>query len=176
MYAAQVAGIASGLAVGEAITFEDIRLNNLSTIYDSEQMDALNSGGVVMAEFVRNRDTTNFRIVDDVTTYNDPTDPVRNQMGVGEGSDFLISELKIRLDEEFIGDRVINMSASLLKNSVQSFLDQKRRDNEIQDYNPEDVQVVINGEVANISFVIYPIRSLKRIEVSMVYRQQILEA
>lgn len=176
MYASQVAGIASGLPIGEAITFKDIRLTDLAEIYDSDQMDDLNSGGVVMAEFVRNRQNTNFRLVDDVTTYNDPTDPVRNQMGVGEGSDFLISELKIMLDDNFIGTSVVNMSASLIKNAVQSFLDQKRRDNEIQDYNPEDVQVVINGEVANITLVIFPIRSLKRIEVSMVYRQQILEA
>lgn len=176
MYAAQVAGIASGLAIGEAITFKDIRLTDLSTIFDSEQLDDLNSGGVVMAEFVRNRDQTNFRLIDDVTTFNDQSDPVKNQMGVGEGSDFLITEMKIMLDDNFIGTSVVNMSASLIKSSVQSFLDQKRRDNEIQDYNPEDIQVVINGEIANISVVVYPIRSLKRIEVAMVYRQQILSA
>lgn len=176
MYAAQVAGIASGLPIGEAITFEDIRMTDLSTIYDSELMDDLNEGGVVMAEFVRNRQDTNFRLVDDVTTYNDQSDPLKSQMGVGEGSDFLVSELKIMLDNNYIGTSVVNMSASLIKNSVQSFLDQKRRDSEIQDYNPEDVQVVINGEIANISLVVFPIRSLKRIEVSMVYRQQVLEA
>lgn len=176
MYAAQVAGIASGLPIGEAITFKNIRLTDLAEIYDTDQMDDLNNGGVVMAEFVRNRDQTHFRLVDDVTTYNDQSDPVRSQMGIGEGSDFLTSELKVMLDENYIGTSVVNMSASLIKNSVQSFLDQKRRDNEIQDYSPEDVQVVINGEVANISLVVYPIRSLKRIEVALVYRQQIIEA
>jgi len=176
MYASQVAGLASGLGIGEAITFKQIAINELSTIYDGGQLDALNSGGVIMAEFVRNRTATKFRIVDDVTTYNDKSDPVRNQMAVGEANDFLVSELKIHLDENFIGTQARNVSASLIKNSIQSFLDQKKRDNEIQDYNPEDVQVVIDGEVADISLVIFPIRSLKKINVSLVYRQQVLSS
>lgn len=174
MSAAQVAGLASGLAIGEAITFKQINMANLSTVYDGAQLDTLNSGGVVMAEFVRNRSNTKFRLVDDVTTYNDNSDPVRNQMAVGESNDFLVSELKIMLDESYIGTRVIDISASLIKNSVQSFLDQKKRDNEIQDYNAEEVQVVIDGEVANISMVVYPIRSLKKVVVSLVYKQQVL--
>lgn len=174
--AALVAGLASGLGIGEAITFKQISINNLSTIYDGSQLDTLNAGGVIVAEFVRNRSATKFRIVDDVTTYNDNSDPVRNQMAVGEANDFLVSEMKIMLDESFIGSRVVDISASLIKNAVQSFLDQKKRDDEIQDYNPEEVQVVIDGEVANISIVVYPIRSIKKIAVSLVYKQQVLTA
>lgn len=176
MSASQVAGLASGLDIGESITFKQISVNSLSTVYDGAQLDTLNTGGVVMAEFVRNRANTKFRLVDDVTTYNDGSDPVRNQMAVGEANDFLVSELKIMLDESYIGSRVIDISASLIKNSVQSFLDQKKRDNEIQDYNAEEVQVVIDGEVANISMVVYPIRSLKKIAVSLVYKQQVLNS
>lgn len=176
MYAAQVAGLASGLPIGSSITFKQITLTNLSTIYDGAQLDTLNSGGVVMAEFVRNRQNTNFRLVDDVTTYNDNSDPVRNQMAVGEANDFLVSEMKIKLDNDFIGTKVIDISASLIKNSIQSFLDQKKRDQEIQDYSPEEVQVVIDGEVAQISMVIFPIRSLKKIEVSLTYKQQVLSS
>lgn len=174
MYAAQVAGLASGLSIGSSITFKQLTITNLSTIFDGSQLDTLNAGGVVMAEFVRNRQNTNFRLVDDVTTYNDSSDPVRNQMAVGEANDFLVSELRIKLDNDFIGTKVIDISASLIKNAVQSFLDQKKRDQEIQDYSPEEVQVVIDGEVAQISMVIFPIRSLKKIEVSLTYKQQVL--
>lgn len=174
MSASQVAGLASGIDIGESITFKQLSISALSTVYDGAQLDTLNTGGVVMAEFVRNRNTTKFRIVDDITTYNDGSDPVRNQMAVGEANDFLVSELKILLDESYIGTRVIDISASLIKNSVQSFLDQKKRDNEIQDYNAEEVQVVIDGEVVNISMVVYPIRSVKKIAVSLVYKQQVL--
>lgn len=174
MHAAQVAGLASGLDIGESITFKSLTLNNLSRIFEGAQLDALNGGGVVTAEFVRNRLITKFRLVDDVTTYNDRSEPVQNQMAVGEANDFLVSELRIHLDENFIGTRVVETSPSLIKNSVQAFLDQKKRDQEIQDYVPEDVQVVINGEVAEISLTVMSIRSLKRINVSLVYDQQVL--
>lgn len=173
---ALVAGLASGLGIGESVTFKNIQLNKLATVYDSAQMDALNAGGVIMAEFVRNRLNTNFRIVEDITTYNDPTDPVRNQIAEGEANDFLVSELRVNLDDNFIGNRIVDNSAALIKNHVQSFLDQKKRDKEIQDYVPEEVQVVINGKEVHISMTIYPINSIRRINASLVYRQQTLTA
>lgn len=176
MIASLIAGIASGSPIGDALTFETVNLADLATIYDGDQMDALNTGGVIMIEFVRDYTNTKFRIVDDITTFNDPSKPVDNQIGVGEGSDFLVSELKNVLDDSFIGSKVINISASVIRDKVQSFLDEKVRKKEVQDYDPQEVQVVINGEIANISLVVYPIRSLKRIEVSMVYKQQVLEA
>ena len=171
MFAAQVAGIASGLDIGESITFKQISIANINPIFEGVELDALNSGGVIMAEFVRNRLATKFRLVDDVSTYNDKTDPVSSQLAVGEAHDFLASELKIYLDEKFIGTRAEIVSPSIIKNSIQSFLDQKKRDREIQEYDPQEVQVVIDGEVAEISLVVFPMRSLKRINVSLVYKQ-----
>ena len=174
MFAAQVAGIASGLDIGESITFKQINISNVKPIFEGSELDALNTGGVIMAEFVRNRLSTKFRLVDDVSTYNDKTDPVRSQLAVGEAHDFLASELKLHLDENFIGSRTEILSPSILKNSIQSFLDQKKRDREIQDYDPQEVQVVIDGEVAEVSLVVFPMRSLKRINVSLIYKQQVL--
>ncbi|AHL19314.1 tail sheath protein [Listeria phage LP-083-2] len=176
MFAAQVAGLTCGLEIGEAITFKNIAIETLDTIYEGSQLDQLNESGIITAEFVRNRAVTNFRIVDDVTTFNDKTDPVKSEIGVGEANDFLVSELKISLDNEYIGTKIIDTSASLVKNFVQSFLDRKKLAKEIQDYSPEEVQVVIEGDVARISLTVFPIRSMKKIEVSLVYRQQILTA
>lgn len=176
LYAAEVAGLASGLDVGQAVTFKQINVNELATVNTPTELDALNSGGVVMFQLVRDGSSKKFRVVDDVTTYNDPNNPVANQMAVGEASDFLVSELKITLDENFIGSKVVNLSASLIKNHVQSFLDQKKRNNEIQDYNPEDVQVILEGETARISMVIYPVRTLKEINVNLVYKTQVIES
>lgn len=176
MLASQVAGLASGLEIGASITFKNILINELSTIFKGPQLDQLNLNGVVMAEFVRNRSITSFRITDDVTTFNDRTDPVKNEMAVGEANDFLVSELKIALDNRFIGTKVIETSASLIKNFVQSFLDDKKRKQEIQGYTPEDVQVILDGDTALISLTVFPIRSLKKIDVKLIYRQQILAA
>lgn len=172
--AAQVAGLASGLGIGESVTFKQIAVNGLTRIFEGAQLDTLNSGGVIMAEFVRQGTGNKFRIVDDVTTYNDTSDPVSNQLAMGEANDFLVSDLKIHLDDSFIGRRAVITSPSLIKNSVQSFLDQKKRNSEIQDYNPEEVQVVINGEVVEITLVVFPIRSIKKINVSLNYKQQVL--
>lgn len=176
MSAAQVAGIASGLDVGESVTFKQINLNALSTVKTPSELDSLNDRGVVMAELVRDGASKKFRIVDDVTTYNDPNSPVANQMAVGEASDFLVSEIKISLDETFIGSKVVRISPSLIKNHIQTLLDQKKRDHEIQDYNPEDVQVIIQGQEARISMVVYPIRTLKGITVDLVYKTQTIES
>lgn len=176
MMASQVAGIASGLEIGEAVTFKHFNITSVDRVLEGSQLDMLNESGVISLEYVRNRTTTAFRIVQDVTTYNDKSDPVKNEMSVGEANDFLVSELKIELDNAFIGTKVVDTSASLIKNFIQSFLDKKKRAREIQDYTPEEVQVVLEGDVAMISLTIMPIRSLNKIQVAIVYQQQILTA
>ena len=153
-----------------------MHVNGLDNIYDSTDLDELNENGIISIEFVRNRTVTNFRIVEDVTTYNDMSDPIKSEMAVGEANDFLVSELKRELEDEFIGTRTINTSASIMKDFVISYLERKKRDNEIQDFPPEDVQVIIEGKEARISLTIYPIRSIKKISVSLVYKQQALQA
>ena len=176
MLASQVAGIASGLEIGEAVTFKHFSITSLDRVLEGSQLDMLNESGVISLEYVRNRTNTAFRIVQDVTTYNDKSDPVKNEMSVGEANDFLVSEMKIELDNAFIGTKVVDTSASLIKNFIQSFLDKKKRAHEIQDYTPEEVQVILEGDVAMISMTIMPIRSLNKIQVSIVYQQQILTA
>src|SRR5699024_11683012 len=137
---------------------------------------ALFRSGIISIEFVRNRTNTFFRIVDDVTTFNDKSDPVKAEMAVGEANDFIVSELKVQLEDEFIGTRTINTSASIINDFIQSYWGRKKRDNEIQDFPAEDVQVIVEGNEARISMTVYPIRSFKKISVSLVYKQQTLQA
>lgn len=176
MLASAVAGLASGLGIGESITFKNFRINSLDQVYESSELDQLNENGVISIEFVRDRLNTRFRIVDDVTTYNDTRDPVKSEMAIGEENDFLTSELKILLDDNFIGARTTQTSPSIIKDFVQSYLERKKRENEIQDFTPEDVQVIVEGKEARISMTVFPIRTLKKITVSLVYKEQQLEA
>lgn len=176
MVAVALGGLASGLEIGESITFKPLRISALDQIYESIDLDELNENGIISIEFVRNRTNTFFRIVDDVTTFNDKSDPVKSEMAVGEANDFLVSELKVQLEDQFIGTRTINTSASIIKDFVQSYLGRKKRDNEIQDFPAEDVQVIVEGNEARISMTVYPIRSFKKISVSLVYKQQTLQA
>lgn len=176
MVAAAIGGLASGLGIGESITFKDFRINSLDQVYESADLDQLNENGVVTIEFVRDRLNTRFRIVDDVTTYNDTRDPVKSEMAIGEENDFLSSELKILLDDNFIGSRTTETSPSIIKDFIQSYLERKKREHEIQDFTPEDVQVIVEGKEARISMTVFPIRTLKKITVSLVYKEQQLQA
>lgn len=176
MMSAQVAGFASGLPVGESVTFKHFAINELSSLYDGNVHDTLNNNGVIMANFVRNRNDSHFRIEEDITTYMDRDNFIKNSNANGEAHDFLVSELRVNLEENFIGRRQGNTMPNLIKSHVVSFLEQKKRDSEIQDFDTESVQVVINGSTVNISAIIYPIASLRKIEMTVVYRNQTLEA
>lgn len=176
MMSAQVAGFASGLPVGESVTFKHFVINELSSLYDGNIHDTLNNNGVIMANFVRNRNDSHFRIEEDITTYMDRDNFIKNSNANGEAHDFLVSELRVNLEENFIGRRQGNTMPNLIKSHVVSFLEQKKRDSEIQDFDTESVQVIINGSTVNISAIIYPIASLRKIEMTVVYRNQTLEA
>lgn len=172
MIAAEIGGLRSGLGVAEPITFKYLKLTSLDTYYTSDQLDTLNENGILAIEYVRNRSTTGFRIVSDVTTFNDQTEPVMNNAATGELTDFLMSDLRYVLENEFIGTKLHLNSASLLKNRVQSFLDQAKLDpnSMVVDYVPDDVKVIINGNQAAISFVVQPAVGLDLIEVSGTYQ------
>lgn len=176
MIASAIGGLATGLDIGESITFKRLFLNNLDIILDGTGLDQLNDNGIVPIEFVRSRTETFFRIVNDITTYNDKSDPVKQEMSVGEANDFLVSELKVRLDNRFIGTRTFATSASLIKDYLIGFLNEKVADQEIQSFDAEDIQVSVIGNQAQIAMTVYPIRSFKKITVSLVYKQQTLQA
>jgi len=177
MYAAQVAGLASGLPVGEPITYKKMNIESLGKKYIGEQLDQLDASGVVMSEFVRNRKGSTYRIVSDPTTYNRIDEPVQNRISLGEVSDFLTTELRTVLDEEFIGTRIRNTSASIIKNRIESFLDvQKNVDGLIVNYSPEDIQVVINGNTAIINIAVQPTQGLDYINVYLSYKDNHLSA
>ncbi|AFQ96533.1 tail sheath protein [Bacillus phage vB_BceM_Bc431v3] len=170
MGAALIGGIASGIAVGEPVTYKKLNVEALDIKFTGDQLDQLDGAGVVMVEFVRTRASSYFRIVSDPTTYNTASEPVQNRVSLGEVSDFLTTELRTMLDEQFIGTRIRNTSASIIKNAVESFLDnQKNVDGLIVDYNPDDVQVVITGNSARINITVQPARGLDDITVGINY-------
>jgi len=177
MYAAQVAGLASGLEIGTPITYKKMNIERLLVKFDSDQLDQLDASGVVMTSYVRNRDISTFRIVSDPTTYNNVEDVVQNRMSLGETSDFLATDIRMMLDDSFIGTRIRNTSASIIKNAVESFLDQQTGvGGLIVSYNPEDVQVIINGNTAIINIGVQPTRGLDYINVFLNYKDNALQA
>ncbi|ALA13015.1 tail sheath [Bacillus phage TsarBomba] len=170
MGAALIAGIASGVPIGEPTTYKKLNIESLDIKFTGDQLDQLDAFGVVMAEFNRTRAKSYFRVVSDPTTYNTTTEPVQNRISLGEVSDFLTTDLRTELDETFIGTRLRNTSASIIKNAVESFLDkQKNVDGLIVDYNPDDIQVIITGNTARINITVQPARGLDAITVYINY-------
>ena len=177
MYAALVAGIASGLGIGDPLTYKKVNIEALDRRFTGDQLDQLNNSGVIMTEFVRTRVSSHFRLVSDPTTYNVTTEPVQNRISLGEVSDFLTTELREVLDTEFIGTRIRTTSASIIKNRVESFLDQQKKvGGLIVDYNPDDVQVVISGNTARINMAVQPSQGLDFINVYVTYEDNELVA
>lgn len=177
MAAAMVAGMASGLEIGEPITYKHLDVKDLDRKFTGDQLDQLDAAGVIMLEFVRTRSASYFRVTSDPTTYNSDVEPVKNRTSLGEISDFLTTELRTMLDENYIGTRTHRTSASIIKNSVESFLDdQKDVGGLIVDYEADDVQVVLTGNEAKINLAVQPAQGLDFINVSITYDEAELEA
>ena len=177
MHAAIIAGLLSGIEVGEPATYKKLNIEALDHKYTGDQLDQLHNSGVIMTEFVRTRTSSHFRVVSDPTTYNVVSEPVSNRISLGEVSDFLTTELREVLDNEFVGTRIRNTSASIMKNRVESFLDQQKKVNGlIVDYNPDDVQVVISGNTARINLTVQPSQGLDYINVYITYEDNELTA
>lgn len=177
MGAALVGGLLSGLPIGEPATYKKVNVDALDRKFTGDQLDQLDAAGVLMFEFVRTRQSSYFRIVSDPTTYNVASEPVQNRISLGEISDFLTTELRTVLDEEFVGTRIRNTSASIIKNRVESFLDQQKNvDGLIVNYNPDDVQVVISGNTARINIIVQPAQGLDYINVYLTYADSELSA
>lgn len=177
MAAALVAGIESGLPIGEPLTYKHVNIENIDQTFTGDQLDELDAAGIIMFEFVRTRTASYFRVVSDPTTYNVSTEPVQNRVSLGEVSDFLTTELRTELDENFIGTRLRKTSASILKNFVESFLDKQMKvGGLIVDYSSDDVQVVITGNTAKINITVQPAQGLEYINVNIAYEDAALIA
>lgn len=169
MATAYVAGLASGLPVGEAVTYKPIKINGLNRDYTSDQLSTLHNAGVIVAKKERNTTSTNYRILSDVTTFNSENDPVSSEMSLGELSDFLGNSMREMLDSKFIGTRTSSVTASTLKAEIGTFLLEKKNQGIIVRYEPTDISVSVTGEQANITCVVEPARSLNKIEVGIIY-------
>jgi hypothetical protein len=172
MSTAFVVGVASGLPQGVAITYKTIRILKSLRSYTSDQLDQMYNSGIVVAEKVRNLASTSFRFVGDPTTMNDVNDPVSSKMSLGEGTDFLVSELRTNLDNSFIGTSSSSTTANDVKIAVSSFLLVKKNAGEIQNYDSSDIVASLLGNTINVAFTVIPSREVEKIIVNMTYNTE----
>lgn len=172
LMAAYAAGVASSLRIGGALTNKYISLVSLDQELTGDQLDTLNSNGVISIEKVVNRNATGgYRFVQDVTTYNSSNEPVKSRLSLGELTDFLFDDLKLYLEQNFIGTNVRTTTADDIKAGVSSFLyNEASADNGlITSYKESDITVSISGDVAYVVFSAAPSQTMDNIVVYGTY-------
>ena len=129
-----------------------------------------NENGIITIENVVNRDASGgFRIVEDVTTYNSTNEPVKNLISLQELTDFLFDDLRIYLEENFIGTPVRQVTGSLISSFIEAFLQKRVASGMLASYNHSSIQATISGNQAYVSFECAPARELRQIVVEGVY-------
>ena len=166
--AAQIGGLATGLNIGESITFKHLNLVDIDQKYTKEQLDTLNQNGVIGVEYTREQNSQVFRITNDITTaQNMSDDPVETELATGETVDYLVTGLRTELMQTFIGTSSTLSSAADIKADIISFLQQEENNGIIQDYKESDIHVIVRAEKVNISIISVLTRTLKYIDVSL---------
>ncbi|ATG86324.1 tail sheath protein [Lactobacillus phage LpeD] len=163
LMAAYAAGVASSLQIGGALTNKYIDLVSLDQELTGDQLDLLNQNGVISIEKVVNRNASGgYRFVQDVTTYNSTNEPVKSRLSLGELTDFLFDDLRIYLEQQFIGVNIRLTTADDIKAAVSSFLyNEASSDNGlIVSYQESDITVSIDGDKAYIVFSAAPSQTM----------------
>lgn len=175
--AAQMGGLATGLDIGESITFKNLDLVDIDQKFTKDQLDLLDTSGVLGIEFVRNRTGQLFRITNDITTARPiSTDPGETELGTGEEIDFLVTALRTELENNYIGNSTSLAVAGDIKASVISFLQQEQNNGAIVDYNEADIHVLIMGEAVTIQIACVLARAIKNIKVNISFVDEQLNA
>lgn len=172
LMAAYAAGVASSLQIGGALTNKYIDLVSLDQELSGDQLDTLNQNGVISIEKVVNRNATGgYRFVQDVTTYNSTNEPVKSRLSLGELTDFLFDDLKLYLEQNFIGTNIRTTTADDIKAGVSSFLyNEANSDNGlIVSYQESDITVSIDGDKAYVVFSAAPSQTMDNIVVYGTY-------
>lgn len=170
LMAAYVAGVASSLSVGDAVTHKYLELTSLDQNFNGDELNALDDNGVIAIEKVVNRNQSGgYRIVEDVTTYNSTNEPVKNLVSLREITDYLFDDLRIYLEDTFIGSSVVNTTGSLIASFIEAFLKQKVSEGLLASYDRQSITCTIDGNSAYVAFSAAPTREVRTILVSGTY-------
>lgn len=172
LMAAYVSGVCSSLDVGSSCTNKVLgALTSLDQVLSGSDLDRLDSNGVIAIEYVNNRGNASsfYRIIEDVTTYNNSNEPTSSLLSLGETVDFLLGNLRIYLEQNYIGMSLKVTSPDVLRAGVGSFLSQQVSNGLIISYDESEIVVTIQGNKAFISFSCVPARSLRNILVQTTF-------
>jgi hypothetical protein len=170
--AAMIAGRLAGKETGDPITLDYLSLVGLEKVLTVSEIDRLITSGVTAVEFVRQSNRKGYRIAQGVTTYQKDSNPNYREISMRTVSDELSSGLVEHLEDKFAGGKGTFSSVALIKNEAQSFLDRKKREEVIVDYDPESVEVRLEGDRVYVDYAAIPVGAINYILITAKYYQQ----
>lgn len=171
---ALVAGCVAGADVGDPVTLQYVNLIGLEKVLTSAEIKRLIEGGVTTIEFVRQANHRGYRIAQGITTYQSDNNPVYREISVRTMADLLSKELRERLESRFVGGKGTLQTGELVKNEVQSFLDEKVREEWIVKYDP-DIIVRMIGDHIEVEYRAMPVNVVNFVLITTNFYQEVLE-
>lgn len=168
--AAFVAGTASSLGIGRAVTNKSLGLTSLDQSFTGDELNQLDSSGVIAIEKISNRNSDGgYSVVEDVTTYNGTNSEVKNLISLQELTDYLFDDLRMELRSEFIGKPLSSTSSQLISSFVSTFLSKRVASGMLASYDANDIEVNVVGNTVMIVFSAAPSREARLIVVKGTY-------
>lgn len=155
--AAQHAGRAAFLPDGEAATHDYYRMTGIETELSPDDITRLLNAGVVTFEFVVAEnvyDASAVRLVQDITTYTNDTDPLYVERAIGITADMLNKDIRKELDDLLVGKRTVSATLTTARNAVLTILKQRVKDEIIVAY--KDVNVYKENGAVWVDYSVAP--------------------
>jgi hypothetical protein len=155
--AAMIAGRVCGVDASEPVTFDYFNLIGLENdlLAGDPAIDELINSGVCVLERVQNGA---IRLVQGVTTYMGPNNPLFREISVRRGSDKLSDTMRKSMEDSFVGKKGLRATASAVETKAIDVLEQAIKDGDITAY--RNVVVRFAGSVVYVDYEVAPVEPI----------------
>ncbi|AYP68586.1 tail sheath protein [Exiguobacterium phage vB_EalM-132] len=157
MTAALIAGRICGVDASEPITFDYFNLVGLEVdlLAGDPIIDELIVGGVATLERVASGAV---RLVQGITTYMGPTNPIFSEISVRRGADKLATTMRRTMEDTFTGRKGLRATISAVQTKAIDILEQAIRDGDIVAYGNINVRFV--GGAIYVDYEVAPVEPI----------------
>jgi hypothetical protein len=155
--AAMIAGRVCGVDASEPVTFDYFNLIGLEKdlLAGDPEIDELVGSGVCVLERVQNGA---IRLVQGVTTYLGPNNPLFREISVRRGSDKLADTMRSSMEDAFVGKKGLRATASAVETKAIDVLEQAIKDGDITAY--RNIVVRFVGSIVYVDYEVAPVEPI----------------
>lgn len=155
--AAMIAGRVCGVDSSEPVTFDYFNLIGLEVdlLAGDPAIDELINSGVATLERIQNGA---IRLVQGVTTYLGPNNPLYREISVRRSSDKLSDTMRKSMEDTFVGKKGLRATASAVETKAIDVLTQSIKDGDITAY--RNIVVRFEGSVVYVDYEVAPVEPI----------------